>query len=629
MSQLSMDFDAFDHDSFISLLVEHKRIGKADLALAKLLNEQRLDDYLYVFLLLLIAHSRQHSCLALEEINLQDPFELNYLVEDASQALSPFINTTMTVQALLQHPAIGEDKPLRLYGSKLYLARLANYEAKLAGYFETLARAQVTLDEEKLSSLLDFYFPPQQGTDELDWQKVACTLAVVKRFCVITGGPGTGKTTTVTKLLAILQALYARAPLTIKLVAPTGKAAARLSESIIGAKARLTLPSDLAELLPEQAQTVHRLLGVIPNSLHYRHNQDNPLHLDVLIVDEASMVDLSLMAKLVDALPKHARLILLGDKDQLASVDTGNVLSDLCENLTLGQVPNYSHELSTKLTSLSRQALPKGGHEPAQFMLEDNLAFLQKSHRFDSNSGIGQLAYAVNSNNKRKLDAVIKQGFADLQLHELNSDAYNALITRAAAHYKCYLEAINSSQSEAYIHSEFASYQLLAAVREGPYGVNELNRRIELKLAQMGLIQPTGRFYVGMPIMITQNDYQLKLFNGDIGIILRDEQGDLQASFIDEQGNVRRFYPARLPSFDRVYVMTIHKSQGSEFAHTAMILPPIQRAQQGINRQLIYTGITRAKKHFELVAQYKVLLSGMNRTVSRSSGLRERLSFTE
>lgn len=158
------------------------------------------------------------------------------------------------------------------------------------------------------------------------------------------------------------------------------------------------------------------------------------------------------------------------------------------------------------------------------------------------------------------------------------------------------LEAINSAQSEAYIHSEFASYQLLAAVREGPYGVNELNRRIELKLAQMGLIQPTGRFYVGMPIMITQNDYQLKLFNGDIGIILRDEQGDLQASFIDEQGNVRRFYPARLPSFDRVYVMTIHKSQGSEFAHTAMILPPIQRAQQGINRQLIYTGITRAKK---------------------------------
>ncbi|PCK31806.1 exodeoxyribonuclease V subunit alpha [Pseudoalteromonas piscicida] len=626
MSQLSMDFDAFDHHGFIDLLLEHKRIGKADLALAKLLNEQRLDDYLYVFLLLLITHSRQHSCLVLDEINWQDPFDLGYLIDSDGEVLSPFISVPVTVEALAQHQAVGEDKPLRLYGSKLYLARLANYEAKLAGHFEMLATAQVTLDEERLGALLDTYFPPQEVTAEIDWQKVACTLAIVKRFCVITGGPGTGKTTTVTKLLAILQSLYERAPLTIKLVAPTGKAAARLSESIIGAKAKLNLPPDLAKLLPEQAQTIHRLLGVIPNSLHYRHSQDNPLHLDVLIVDEASMVDLSLMAKLVDALPKHARLILLGDKDQLASVDTGNVLSDLCENLTLGQAPNYSDELSSKLAHLSKQSLPQTNHETAQFILEDNLAFLQKSHRFDSNSGIGQLAFAVNSNNKRKLDSVIKQGFADLQLHELNSDAYNALIARAAEHYRRYLEAIHSAQSEAYIHSEFASYQLLAAVREGPYGVNELNRRIELKLSQLGLIQPNGRFYVGMPIMITQNDYQLKLFNGDIGIILRDQQGELQASFIDEQGNVRRFYPARLPSFDRVYVMTIHKSQGSEFAHTAMILPPIQRAQQGINRQLIYTGITRAKKQFELVAQYKVLLSGMNRSVSRSSGLRSRLS---
>ncbi|PHI38829.1 exodeoxyribonuclease V subunit alpha [Pseudoalteromonas sp. GCY] len=625
MSQLSMDFEAFDHHGFTALLLEHKRVGKADIALAKLLNQQGYDDHFYVFLLLLIAHGRQHSCLELDSIDYQDPFELSYAVADESVELSPFSSTGIAVAALAQHPAIGEDKPLRLYGNKLYLARLANYEARLAGHFEMLAKADVTLDEAKLSALLASFFPASE--EDIDWQKVACTLAIIKRFCVITGGPGTGKTTTVTKLLAILQSLYNSAPLTIKLVAPTGKAAARLSESIIGAKARLNLPPALADLLPEQAQTIHRLLGVIPNSVHYRHNQDNPLHVDVLIVDEASMVDLSLMAKLVDALPKHARLILLGDKDQLASVDTGNVLSDLCENLTLGQAPHYSQALKAKLAELSKQNLPESSDSSADFMLEDNLAFLQKSHRFDSRSGIGQLAFAVNSNNKRRLDSVLGQGYSDIQHHELNSETYNALIARAAEQYQRYLLAIHHGESEAIIHSEFASYQLLAAVREGPYGVNELNRRVELKLSQMGLVQPTGRFYVGMPIMITQNDYQLKLFNGDIGIILRDEQGELQASFIDEQGSVRRFYPARLPSFDRVYVMTIHKSQGSEFAYTAMILPPIQRAQQGINRQLIYTGITRAKQQFELVAQYKVLVQGMNRSVSRSSGLRDRLAF--
>ncbi|WP_419148461.1 exodeoxyribonuclease V subunit alpha [Pseudoalteromonas 'SMAR'] len=627
MSQLSMDFYTLAGEDFVALLLEHNRVGKADIALAKLLNQQQLDDYFFVFLLLLIAHQKQHSCLDLQQIDDRDPFELSYAVAEPQPPLSPFIALNKTLQQLASHHAVGEGKPLQLFAGRLYLSRLAHYEAKLAAYFDKLGHADTEVNEEKLSTLLQHYFA--DSDDKPNWQKQACALAAIKRFCVITGGPGTGKTTTVTKLMAILQSLYQAAPLSIKLVAPTGKAAARLSESIIGAKARLNLPAAVADLLPESAQTIHRLLGVIPNSVHYRHDNSNPLHLDVLIVDEASMVDLPLMAKLVDALPQHARLILLGDKDQLAAVDTGNVLSDLCEGLVLGSAPHYSEKLVAQLRTLSQEALPPAVAQlPGldDFSLADNLAFLQKSHRFNSNSGIGQLAYAVNSNSRTQLERVMNAGFADLDFFDLNSEQYNAMIVRAAEQYRHYLEAIGDGAEEAQIHQYFGQYQLLAAVREGPYGVNELNRRIELRLQQLGLIQPHGRFYLGMPIMISQNDYQLKLFNGDIGIILADEQGELVASFIDQQGQSRHFFPARLPSFERVYVMTVHKSQGSEFQHTAMILPPLQRAQQGINRQLIYTGITRAKSRFELVAQKRVLQLGMERTVSRSSGLRQRLS---
>ncbi|WP_440053451.1 exodeoxyribonuclease V subunit alpha [Pseudoalteromonas sp. T1lg65] len=623
MSQLSMDFEHIDHDVFIAELLKHGRIGKADLALAQLLNQQTAKEGLYLILLLLISHARQHSCLDLAEIDWRDPFELGYLLDSSELPLSPFSIDFDAQQVLNEHPAVGYDKPLRLFDNRLYLARLAEYEAALAQRFLSLAAQPVVVETDQLSALLAEYF--EASANGVDWQKVACALAAIKRFCVITGGPGTGKTTTVTKLLAILQSLYQTAPLTIKLVAPTGKAAARLSESIIGAKSRLQLPDELACLIPEQAQTIHRLLGVIPHSHHYQHHQHNPLHLDLLVVDEASMVDLSLMAKLVDAMPAHARLILLGDKDQLASVDTGNVLSDLCEGLKLGQDPSYSNALVERLNQLCRQNVSAQQVAEDGFLLDDNIAFLQHSHRFDSQSGIGQLAFAVNANDRARLTQVLSAGYSDLSIYELNNESYNALIERAAIKYQDYLLAIKNARTESEVHQLFSGYQLLAAVREGPYGVNELNRRIEIKLSQMGLIQPVGRFYLGMPIMITQNDYQLKLFNGDIGIILADENAELRATFIDEQGTVRRFYPARLPNFDRVYAMTIHKSQGSEFAHTAMILPPLQRAQQGINRQLIYTGITRAKSHFELLVQHQVLLRGMQRSVSRSSGLRSRL----
>ncbi|OCQ22468.1 exodeoxyribonuclease V subunit alpha [Pseudoalteromonas luteoviolacea] len=627
MSQFSLDFSqgVFDDKLFQATLLEQNKVREVDIALAKLLCQGNAGDVFYLVLLLLQAEQSQHSCLVLAEVDWFNPYGLQSELLAEGVELTPFKDQEQTIATLQRHPAVGEDKPLVLFEERLYLARLAHYEAYLAQRFTALSNRPIAIEQEKLRDLLNRYFP-EQSSEDIDWQKVACAIAALSAFCVITGGPGTGKTTTVTKLLAILQSLYQSAPLTIKLVAPTGKAAARLSESIIGAKGRLSLDPELAARIPEQAQTIHRLLGVIPNSNKYKHNADNPLHLDLLIVDEASMVDLSLMAKLVAALPEGARLYLLGDKDQLASVDTGCILNDLCADLVLGKNPTYSQPRAQLLNEVCFDGCSLLSGAKSAYKLQDAMAFLQKSHRFKSDSGIGQLALAVNNNDQSHLDWVLQRGFNELSMFNLSNEAYLDMVERAASHYSRYIQAMQAHQSPEVIHGLFSEYQLLAAVREGPYGVNELNKRVERQLAQHGLIYPYSRYYAGMPIMITQNDYQLKLFNGDIGIILPSEGGQLQATFIDEQGFLRVFNPARLPSHELVYVMTIHKSQGSEFNHTAMILPPIQRARQGVNRQLVYTGITRAKNHFELVCQPQVLRLAMKKSVGRSSGLKMRLN---
>ena len=629
----------------LTYLTDEHRVRVVDVKLAELLSgtnaQQGYDDLFYIILMLCLSQQSQHSCLTLTEVDWTNPFNLRQsdftkLEGTQPDTLSPFsddFTTEAAIRYLLSHHSVGEQKPLQLFNQRLYFSRLAGYEQTLAQRLLTMSERQLNIDNAVLAQLLTRYFPDDPSID-IDWQKVACAIAATKGFSVITGGPGTGKTTTVTKLLAILQSLYQAAPLSIKLVAPTGKAAARLTESILGAKNKLSeIPDDINSLIPQSAQTIHRLLGVKPFTNKFRHDKSNPLHVDVLIIDEASMVDLSLMAKLIEALPDHARLILLGDKDQLASVDTGSVMSDLCQGLVLGQTPRYSKVRCEQLNTLCFNGTVKlNAQTQSEFKLADCIAFLQHSYRFDAKSGIGQLALAVNTNNRGILNYVEQQSseghFSDIILdYDFVSTPIEKLVNSAASHYANYLTLIAQGASVAQVHAAFASYQLLAAVREGDYGVNSLNQRIERVLQQQGLISvnPNQRHYIGMPIMVSQNDYQLKLFNGDIGILMPDDSGQLKAVFIDEQGNERAFSPARLPAHDKVYVMTIHKSQGSEFSYTAMVLPPLKQASIGINRQLVYTGITRAKQTFELVADKKVLQLAMGKSVSRASGLYERL----
>lgn len=465
----------------------------------------------------------------------------------------------------------------------------------------------------------------------LNWQKVAAATALSRQFAVISGGPGTGKTTTVAKLLAALvmqeqpdtDTLDSASVPHIVLVAPTGKAAARLTESIGKAVQSLPVPPAVQSAIPTQASTLHRLLGAIPGRASFRHHAANPLHADVLVVDEASMVDLPMMARLLEALPVHCKLILLGDKDQLASVEAGAVLGDICAFSSQGYSAGQARQLS-EMTGFVLPAGPSGGQSP----VADCLCVLQKSYRFHALSGIGQLAKAINSGQPDRLATVWQQNFADIHQYPLSAEHYQRLIRQMAVFYRRYLEAIAEGKAPGEVLLAFASVRLLCALREGDFGVKGLNTRIERQLAKEGLIAPGEEtWYVGRPVMITRNDHGLGLYNGDIGIAMPDPDGRtdskgrlaLRVYFDMPDGSIRSFLPSRLPEHELVYAMTIHKSQGSEFADTLMILPP--DFSPILTRELVYTGVTRAKERLYLYAQPEVLQRSIQRCIERASGL--------
>ncbi|MCH7372900.1 exodeoxyribonuclease V subunit alpha [Aeromonas sp. MR16] len=449
-------------------------------------------------------------------------------------------------------------------------------------------------------------------------QKLAAATAAARPFAVISGGPGTGKTTTVAKLLAILveTGLQQGKATAIRLVAPTGKAAARLTESIGSALQGLDLAPEVVATIPTEAGTLHRLLGVIPGRSQFRHHAGNPLHLDLLVVDEASMVDLPMMARLLDALPRHARLILLGDKDQLASVEAGAVLGDICSFTAQGMSPEQADWLSRQ-TGYRLQGTPAGAP------VRDSLCLLTKSWRFDQHSGIGQLARACNGGDAAAVESVWSAGFKDISLHPWVGEAYEALIAQGVEGYGAYLKAAREGMDPAAVFKAFNGFQLLCALRDGPFGVEGLNQRLELALSRAGLIQRDGDWYAGRPVMVVRNDHGIGLYNGDMGLCLPDETGRLKVWFEQPDGSLRALLPSRLPPHETVYAMTIHKSQGSEFAHTVLVLP--DNPSPLLTRELVYTGITRAKARLDLYGDRALLAQAVRKKTERYSGLAERL----
>lgn len=506
--------------------------------------------------------------------------------------------------------------------NRLYLYRYWNDECALAS--RLMQMSAVSLDvSPKIPEVLNLLFGLSESeSSHIDWQKTAAAVALSHQFAVISGGPGTGKTTTVAKLLAafIIGAQETATKLKISLAAPTGKAAARLSESIGNAVQSLPIETKIKEVIPNQALTLHRLLGARPDSKKFRFNKDNLLHLDVLILDEASMVDLPLMTRLLEALPSDARLILLGDRDQLASVEAGAVLGELCQHIEAGYTLSQARKLSL-LTDFDFS-----GYVTAPVKINDSLCLLRHSYRFDEHSGIGQLAKAINSGKVENFTRVWQGDFNDIFYHLLDSKAYQELIAQAVRGYASYLNAIYDKKNAGEILDAFSKVRILCAVREGELGVEGINEAVRKALIRKELLPYTDHiWYVGRPVMIMKNEANLGLFNGDIGICLYDEENaQLKVYFSMPDGSIKTFLPSRLPDHQSVFAMTIHKSQGSEFEHCILLLPNYHTPV--ITRELIYTGVTRAKKRLDIYALQDILYRGIKERTLRVSGLGERLS---
>lgn len=516
--------------------------------------------------------------------------------------------------ALLRSKAVGRPgdwTPLILDGTRLYLGRLWGYEQSLAASLIARARDWAPeVDTDRLSEGLARLFPT--AGQEIDWQKVAACLAVLKQFLVISGGPGTGKTRTVASILALLH--EQDCGMRVALAAPTGKAAARLRESILQARSELPLRPTVAAALPGDATTIHRLLGARPGRASFRHHAENPLALDTLVVDEASMVDLPLMAKLVDALPPHARLILIGDKDQLASVEAGSVLGDLC--LSAGNA--FSEEASEMLRTVARQTVAPA---PGNSALADNVVLLRRSYRFEAGSGIEILSNAANAGDAEALIAAL-DGRGDGDVRWIRGESANQAavlreraFSRASRHLDC------PDLAEAM--EEFQKFRILCALRNGPRGVSGINQEIEALRSGVGMRTAGSSLYQGKPIMITRNLPGVGLFNGDVGLLWGDEESTLRACFLDSGSDVRGVRVGRLPAFEAAFAMTVHKSQGSEFDQVMVVLP--ERDSRVLTRELLYTAITRARERVEIWGDEGLLRSAVNRRVARGSGLADRM----
>ena len=469
----------------------------------------------------------------------------------------------------------GDYKPLILDDhGRLYLFRYWDYQRRLAG--QILERAG--------------------------------EMARESRFMVISGGPGTGKTYTVARILArLIQMADERReePPRVLLVAPTGKAAARLRDSIAEAKratgdAAIGCKGSVIERIPEEALTIHRALGwSSANPTRFFHNADNPLGVDVVVVDEASMIDLALMTKLVEAVPGEARLILIGDKDQLASVEAGAVLGDICN---------------------------AGGREDdedrANSGLSRSIVHLVHNYRFGENSGIGNLSRAINSQKPDEaLDILEGDRFDDVGLIHMPNPAslVRAIANEVLDRRRSLVDEGDPSRRLAMLRD----YGVLCGLRNGPMGADEINRLVEREVIRRDRVSARDGWYDGRPVMITRNDYNLRLFNGDMGVLCAASgDGDMGVAF-DSQGGVRLISPARLGELETAFALTVHKSQGSEFDHVALVLP--QRRSPILTAELLYTAVTRAKKSLTVYAAREVVREAILTTVARFSGLRDML----
>ncbi len=511
--------------------------------------------------------------------------------------------------------------------NRLYLHRYWTYEKNLAKEIKRRCHT----DTERINYLnpgdltnISKYF--EISKEKIDWQQVAVFTALINDFTLITGGPGTGKTTVVSAILAMH--IDHNPEMKISVCAPTGKAASRLKESIKDEITNLSPKIDKTQTKLENldSSTIHRLLGVNYLSPHFKHNSDNLIDTDLIVIDEVSMVSQSMMTKLMEALPEKTRIIMLGDKEQLASVEEGAILADLCD---AANVNRFSKNFIRKFKKLTAGRFSDLEESKEKSVLSDCVVELQKSQRFDDEKGIGKLKKAIADVDTIGVDAVWNKTIE--KSDELSTKSLpekekivstiseyieNATIKHKdkKVDYRSYLNA--KTKEDAY--SIFTEFKILCSHRSGRYGVKNINEIVHK------LLIGTKKIARGVPIMITENNNQMELYNGDIGLIWEDETKNLKAFFPELGSPALRGFPIPfLPAYEEVFAMTIHKSQGSGFQNVLMILP--EKDSPLLTRELVYTGLTRAKKYCEIWSGEDVFKKAVLRKTERDSGLKDRL----
>ncbi|WDI79019.1 exodeoxyribonuclease V subunit alpha [Candidatus Purcelliella pentastirinorum] len=595
--------------NIIKLFLKNKIITENNLDFAKILLKKK-EKLLILIIATLHAEMKQgSSCLPIENI-------LKKIKKQVPKNKKKKITKINILKSLLKFNMVSiysenNITPIIIFNNKIYLYKIWKMENKIAKFLN-INKKNNYINYKKLKININNLF------NKIDKNlKIAAKLAITKKITFIMGGPGTGKTTLIKKIIILL--IYnAKKKINIKLATPTGKSAAKLTEEINKKIINKKITIKNKKYIPKQAYTIHTLIGLdyYKNNIYYK--KENKLNIDVLIIDESSMLDMQIISNIISAIPINTQIIFIGDKDQLDPIGIGNILSDIYALKKNKQNKSYINNKKNFKKNYKFNTLC------------NNIHILKKNYRFKKNSDIAKMAKAINSNNIIKVKNLLNSNTKNIKLINVNKkNNYLILINKFIKIYKKILNMLQNKKPVINIINYLNKYQLLCALKKGNFGTKKINNDIKSILIEKKLINyksKMNKWYIGQPIIITKNNYNLKIYNGNIGIILLDKNKKPNIFLKKKQKNIKKIPIEFIKHYKSAWSITVHKAQGSEFEKVSLILPnehiPI------LNKKLIYTAITRAKKKIIIYTNKKTLYKSIKYYIKRNTGLTEQINHS-